>query len=219
MKLTEPTRFLSKSRKIKILLIEDDENDAYIIKRLLRNPEANRILNIDTECHHTNNVSNGLQALGNQSFDIILTDLGLPDLGEANILDIFRKEKINLPVIVLTGFEDEKFAVETVRKGAQDYLTKTGLSAKILLRTLCYAIERFKLKDRLRMALQEIQTLQGLLPICAKCKNVKDNQGYWQQIEQYIAERTDLHFTHGYCPQCYEEEIENFEREYEKNSG
>jgi hypothetical protein len=48
----------------------------------------------------------------------------------------------------------------------------------------------------------QIKTLSGLLPVCSWCKKVRDDRGYWEQIEQYIASRTDASFTHGICPDC-----------------
>ena len=64
------------------------------------------------------------------------------------------------------------------------------------------ALEREELVRELREALAEVKTLSGLLPICASCKNVRDDKGYWTQIEQYIQEATDAQFSHGICPDC-----------------
>lgn len=54
----------------------------------------------------------------------------------------------------------------------------------------------------LKKALQEIKTLQGLVPICSSCKKIRDDKGYWHQVESYVAEHTMAHFTHGICPEC-----------------
>ena len=62
--------------------------------------------------------------------------------------------------------------------------------------------EREKLIVELQKALSEIKTLQGFLPICASCKKIRNDEGYWQQIEQYIQERSDAQFSHGICPEC-----------------
>jgi len=62
--------------------------------------------------------------------------------------------------------------------------------------------EREQLIEELRRALAQVKTLNGLLPICAKCKKVRDDKGYWNQIEAYIAEHTQAQFSHGYCPGC-----------------
>ncbi|MFP4584210.1 MAG: transporter substrate-binding domain-containing protein [Desulfococcaceae bacterium] len=62
--------------------------------------------------------------------------------------------------------------------------------------------EREKLIEELRTALSEIRTLRGFLPICASCKKIRDDEGYWHQIEIYIRNRADVDFTHGICPEC-----------------
>ncbi len=67
--------------------------------------------------------------------------------------------------------------------------------------------ERNKLIDELKNALAEIKELNGYLPICSKCKKIRDDEGYWQQVEKYIMDRTDALFSHSYCPECYESEL------------
>jgi PAS domain S-box-containing protein len=64
--------------------------------------------------------------------------------------------------------------------------------------------ERLQLIESLRNALLEVQTLSGLLPICAHCKKIRDDRGYWTQIEQYIQSHSHAEFTHGICPECRE---------------
>ena len=56
----------------------------------------------------------------------------------------------------------------------------------------------------LQEALATVKTLTGLIPICAWCKNIRDDEGYWQQVEQYIAKHSNAEFTHGMCPKCME---------------
>jgi PAS domain S-box-containing protein len=62
--------------------------------------------------------------------------------------------------------------------------------------------ERVKLIKDLREALTKIKTLRGLLPICASCKKIRDDRGYWQKVESYISQHTEAEFTHGICPEC-----------------
>jgi hypothetical protein len=54
----------------------------------------------------------------------------------------------------------------------------------------------------LELALQEVKTLSGLLPICCACKKIRDDQGYWNDVENYISDHSDLQLTHGFCPDC-----------------
>jgi len=65
-------------------------------------------------------------------------------------------------------------------------------------------IEREKVIEDLTAALDEVKTLQGLIPICSSCKKIRDDTGYWNQIEHYIQEHSSATFSHGICPECKE---------------
>ena len=73
--------------------------------------------------------------------------------------------------------------------------------------------ERNRLLEELQETLHEVKQLSGLLPICASCKKIRDDKGYWNQIESYICSRSEVQFSHGICPECfkklYSEEHEN----------
>jgi hypothetical protein len=67
-----------------------------------------------------------------------------------------------------------------------------------------------ELADRvteLEKALSEVKQLRGILPICAYCKKIRDDQNYWQQVESYFTAHTDARFSHSFCPDCYEKII------------
>jgi len=75
--------------------------------------------------------------------------------------------------------------------------------------------ERDRLTEELRQALARVKTLVGLLPICAYCKKIKDDAGYWSQVEAYIMKHSDASFTHGMCPDCFQrvkKEIDSVEK-------
>jgi hypothetical protein len=63
-------------------------------------------------------------------------------------------------------------------------------------------IEQERLIDELQQALSEVKTLSGLLPMCASCKGIRDDQGYWNQLEEYLEKHSDAQFSHGICPEC-----------------
>ncbi len=73
--------------------------------------------------------------------------------------------------------------------------------------------EKERLISELRGALQDIKTLRGLLPICAACKKIRDDKGYWKQIESYIREHSEAEFTHSYCPDCYQRVMEELDKD------
>ena len=82
--------------------------------------------------------------------------------------------------------------------------------------------ERERLLSDLRDALAAVKSLKGLIPICASCKNIRDDEGYWKQIEFYLCEHSELEFTHGICPACLERLYPDFvaaQREAASGSG
>ena len=92
---------------------------------------------------------------------------------------------------------------------------------------LAYTIESLRerfdnesraLIEQLEQALSEVKTLEGLLPICASCKKVRDDKGYWNQIEAYLQDRADARFTHSVCPECVQELYPEFVEKYMKDS-
>ena len=70
--------------------------------------------------------------------------------------------------------------------------------------------ERDKVIEELRKAISEVKTLRGFLPICCICKNIRDDQGYWNQIESYIRDHSEAEFTHGLCPECAKKHYPGF---------
>ena len=79
--------------------------------------------------------------------------------------------------------------------------------------------EREKLIQELQQALAEIKALSGLLPICASCKKIRDDKGYWNQIEAYISAHSQAEFTHGICPDCAEKAMQGYKQFLPKYPG
>jgi hypothetical protein len=89
-----------------------------------------------------------------------------------------------------------------VQNGAQDYLFKGEPSPTAIIRTIRYAIERQRLMTELKTALDHVEQLQGMLPICSSCKMIRDDKGYWERIESYFCRHSTVKFSHGICPDC-----------------
>ena len=122
---------------IRILLIEDNPGDTRLIKEMLSDSE---LFNCVLEC--TARLSAGLEHLAGQPADIVLLDLGLPDSQGLDTLAKVCAHVPGIPVLVLTGMDDEGLALEAVRQGAQDYLLKGAINGRALWRGMTYAIER-----------------------------------------------------------------------------
>ena len=185
---------------ITALLIEDNPDDAMLIQRYLTGSPM-----VTYSLTHVGRLADGLKILKSIRFDVILLDLGLPDAPAG--IKTFEKayaQASQIPIIVLTGYDDDTIAVESVQKGAQDYIVKGQVTGTMLGRAIRYAIERKKLLAQLEQSTREIKRLRGILPICANCKKIRDDQGYWTQVETYIRDNTGTEFSHGICPDCAE---------------
>jgi sigma-B regulation protein RsbU (phosphoserine phosphatase) len=112
-------------------------------------------------------------------------------------------------VLLLTAKDLREDVIAGLTAGANDYLTKPfnreELQARLRVGAKVVGLQT-ALAARVRElegALSRVRQLQGLLPICAYCKKIRSDGNYWQQVENYIAEHTDAHFSHGICPDCY----------------
>jgi signal transduction histidine kinase len=93
---------------------------------------------------HARRLSEALKIIGERKFDVVLSDLDLPDSQELATLSAIVKWAPQLPVVILTGFDDEKLGIEALQKGAQDYLVKGKIQSGLLIKTIRYSIERKK---------------------------------------------------------------------------
>lgn len=186
------------TKSINALLIEDNPDDAILIQRYLAN-----LPNVRYNVTHVDRLADGSEILKHVLFDVVLLDLGLPDgLGGLKTFEKVYAHSPHIPIIVLTGRDDDAFAIESVQKGAQDYLVKGQVTGVLLGRSIRYAIERKKMLIQLEHSAKEIKQLRGILPICANCKKIRDDKGYWTQVEVYISDHSGTEFSHGLCPEC-----------------
>jgi signal transduction histidine kinase len=135
-----------------ILLIEDNPADARLIREMLRNAPD------DTTCiGHADCLRLAIPEIEAKAPDSILLDLGLPDSQGLETLLAVQKRFPELPVVVLTGLNDQAFAGDAVRAGAQDYLVKGRFTAEILTRAVSYAIERERVARKIRTLNVELE--------------------------------------------------------------
>jgi DNA-binding response OmpR family regulator len=165
-----------------------------------------------------------LEMAASERFDLILLDVMMPEMdGYAVCRGLKRNpETEDVPILFLTAKSEESDIVRGLQEGAVDYLTKPFNTAELLarvkthmalqsakadlLRSKAELEERNRDLERLleenRKALSEIKTLRGILPICSNCKKIRDDEGYWTQIESYIQAHSLAEFSHSLCLEC-----------------
>jgi len=185
------------SEPLRILIVEDNPADADLIREMLAQTDS-----LHFEAESVQRLSGALARLERKDVDLVLMDLGLPDSQGLPTFHALRKAAPDIPVIVLSGNDDQELAIAAVREGAQDYLVKGRIGGDLLVRAVRYALERERLVSELREALANVKTLTGLLPICAGCKKIRDDKGYWNQVDSYVSRHSEATFTHSLCPDC-----------------
>jgi PAS domain S-box-containing protein len=132
---------------IKLLLVEDEPSYAAVIEMVLLDLNNPRF-----ELHHADRLAAGIEQLQNHHYDIALLDLVLPDSQGISSYINAQAAAPGLPIIVLTGMDDQKLALQAVREGAQDFLVKGQIEGKMLGRVIRYAIERKRSAEALRQS-------------------------------------------------------------------
>ena len=130
---------------IKILLIEDNPGDARLLQELLKD-----VISLQFQMEQIDCLSRGIQRLNEQAFDVILLDLSLPDSQGLETFVQLQRQVRDVPIVVITGLNDETLAVRAVQEGAQDYLVKGQVSSDVLARSIRYAIERKRTDQKIR---------------------------------------------------------------------
>ncbi len=199
------------SGTIRVLYIEDDAGLARLIEKRL----SREGFHVDL----ARTGADGLAEAGKQGYDAIIVDYNLPDLDGLEIIRRINQWEAAPAVLMLTGAGNEAVAVEAMKLGAADYVVKDAEAGYLnLISTIIgraiehkrlvenkkqWDAERERLIVELKEALANVKRLSGLLPICAACKKVRDDQGYWSQVEVYIHEHSEAAFTHSICPDCF----------------
>ena len=189
----------------RILVIDDDEDDFIITREILSEVEGATF-----ELEWQADYEAAVEAICQSRHDVFLLDYRLGSRDGLQLLKEAIARGCRAPVILLTGQGDHAVDVEATAAGAMDYLVKGRIDATLLERSIRYAIARHRAEQEkealireLEQALTEIRTLEGLLPICASCKSIRDDKGYWNELETYISDHSNAEFSHSVCPDCF----------------
>jgi len=178
----------------RILVIEDNPGDALLLETAIR--EAGDSYQLDWE----KNLGDGLDRLGAETFDVLLLDLGLPDCNGIDTFIRALQHSPDVPIIVFSGMDDEQLAAEAVSRGAQDYMVKGTVDARLLTRSIRYAIERKRSEQALKCINAELEGYASTVshdlrsPIGAMalaCELLADTEGLSiEELRVEVAEST-----------------------------
>ena len=191
-------------RSMKILIAEDD-------------PVSRRLLQATLEKfgYEVVGAADGAEAWTALQRDdapqLAILDWMMPKLDGVEICRRVREIPTSTPpyLILLTAKTERGDVVAGLDAGANDYLKKPfdrgELRARLQVGAQVLELQK-NLAERiseLEDALTQVKQLQGLLPICSYCKNIRDEQNFWQRVDSYLMEHADVVFSHGICPDCY----------------
>ncbi len=150
--------------------------------------------------------------------DLILMDIEMEEgMNGIEATRLIKSKMLfqDIPILMVTGNTNSGSLQKAFDAGAVDYITKPIRKVELLARVRSFLQLKQATDDRkareaeketliadLQEALARVRLLSGLLPICASCKKIRDDQGYWNQIESYVRDHSEAKFSHGICPEC-----------------
>ncbi|MCS6303784.1 MAG: response regulator [Nitrospira sp.] len=199
-----------------ILIVDDSPDQHLLLRSILTKAGHDEIIMADSAWAAFTVLSlDGAHVVVN--VDLILMDVLMPDIdGVAACRRIKQQAHLrDIPIIMVTAQNDLNNLRDAFSAGAMDYINKPVNGVELLARvssalTLknemdCRKERETELRrsnEELQRALREVKVLRGLIPICASCKKIRNDGGFWQQLEEYIGEHSEAEFSHGLCQPC-----------------
>jgi phosphoserine phosphatase RsbU/P len=194
---------------VKILIAEDDPSSRILLKSTLES--------WDFEVITANTGEEAWDVLQQDGVPfMVILDWIMPKMDGLEICRSIRQcgKLKTIYVILLTAKTSKEDIIKGLHAGADDYMIKPfnreELRARVNVGVRIVNLQH-DLSERVREledALSNVNLLQGLLPICSYCKKIRDDKNYWQQVESYLVAHSEVKFSHGVCPDCYEEHVE-----------
>jgi sigma-B regulation protein RsbU (phosphoserine phosphatase) len=198
---------------MRILIAEDDPVGRRLLEVTLRHWGYDVVVTEDGDQAHA-----ALQAPG--APDVAILDWMMPGLDGAEVCRRLRAEAAGevraAPyLILLTARGESADRIAGLEAGADDYICKPfdsdELRARLRVAERVAGLQR-RLAERvgqLEQALTRVHRLQGLLPICVYCKSIRNDDNFWQRVEEYLADHAATQFSHGICPDCYDRVVKS----------
>jgi sigma-B regulation protein RsbU (phosphoserine phosphatase) len=201
---------------VSILIVDDSPDQQALLRSILAKAGHAEVLSADSG-KAAAQVLNLDGESASEKIDLILMDVLMPEQdGVQTCRQIKRCAHLkDIPVIMVTAQADLSNLQEAFAAGAMDFISKPVNSIELLARVssaLLLKQEMDRRKNRelelrrsneeLQKALKEVKVLRGLIPICASCKKIRNDGGFWQQLEEYLGEHSEAEFSHGLCQPC-----------------
>ncbi len=191
------------NQRIKVLVVDDDPDVLFATSRIVKSA-GYEVLEASTgaQCMET---AREIRP------DLILLDVVLPDVDGTKVCREIKSDpalKATFVVLISGAKTSSLEQADGLDVGADGYIARPisnrELKARVdaMARIYIAEQERDRLIVELKEALSKVKLLSGLIPICANCKKIRDDQGYWNRIEKYIGEHSNAQFTHSICPEC-----------------
>ncbi len=199
-----------------ILIVDDSPYHYALLRSILTKAGHQQILGAESAQAAFSMLNvDGIQSA--TDVDLILMDVLMPEIDGVQACRRIKQQTHlrDIPIIMVTAKNDLENLHEAFSAGAMDYINKPVKSVELLARVAsaitlkkemdCRKLRESELRrtnEELQQALREVKVLRGLIPICASCKKIRNDGGFWQQIEEYIGEHSEAEFSHGICQPC-----------------
>jgi phosphoserine phosphatase RsbU/P len=158
---------------------------------------------------------------------LVVLDWMMPEMDGPEVVRRVRAVETDQPpyIIMLTAKGTKADIIAGLEAGANDYVAKPFDAGELRARVEvgCRLVETqtalAEKVEELRQALEHIKTLRGIVPICASCKKIRDDQGFWKQVEVYVRDHTEAEFSHGICPDCIRKLYPDFAEDEDEPAG
>ncbi len=167
-------------QKQTILAVDDNPTNLKVLELVFRN--IYEVISVD-------NGFDAIEVCNNDAIDLVLLDIMMPEMDGYEVCERLKRDMAtkHIPVIFITAKTATEDIVKGFDVGGVDYLTKPFKKAELMARVRTHI---------------ELKTLRGILPICASCKDIRNDDGFWKQIEAYIGDHSEAEFSHSMCPDC-----------------
>ena len=163
-----------------------------------------------------NDGAEALTRLEQGDIRMAIVDWEMPKLNGLEVCEKIRTrdESRYTYIILLTSRKGSQDLFEWLTAGADDYVGKPfdprelDVRVKVGLRTLDLEDKLARRISELENAISQIQTLEGLLPVCSYCHKIRDDDNYWQKVDTYMSAKTNVKVSHGICPDCFEKHVQ-----------